>query len=598
MSIAGSVSFGGLGSGTDFNEMISQLKVAELYYATTLEKRQDKYDTQIKALDGLLDLLNELEDSTAKFADPSAFIKSLAESSNSSALSATADANAPASNNTVHVKQLATASIQSYAELFTKDENGNFEALTTDDGQPATFSYMMGDEEVTVELRDGDTIEDLVKAINSDADNPGVKASLISSGNGYVFQVQSTKTGKDNEVTLTGSNIMASDGNGGTQKMVDSSDTTSGWHKLEAQDAEFYLNGFEAQVLTSSTNSISGVIEGVTFDLKQVTDEPITITVKEDHSGIQESVEEWVGSVNKIFTMLQELTKVSEQSVSVSTNTDESTTVDLGSTFTGNSTIRMFQQRLKGLVSGSAAGLTAGEDSYSMLSMIGIKTNATQGTDYGLLTIDYEQLSAAISKNPQGVTDLFSASGGTTNSSNFKFQESVVGNAKAGEYEVKYDLTNGTSGTVIADSVTIGGYKATYSAESGLYTVTDKDSPAYGLSLSFANGELTKPTDDDGKPVTEKIYIQEGKADALVSFLKEETRFVEGYESLSPLATMKNNLKTQSDALYDKIEKEIDRVDAWEVREKAKYARLEVYMSQMNNQMSSIASAMGGLQSW
>ncbi len=599
MSIAGSVTFSGISSGIDWNDMVSQLKVAELYYANTLQTRMDKYDTQITALDSLLDLLNGLEESTAKFADPTTYITSSATSSNSDAVSVTVSAGASPSNTTINVNQLATASIQSYADLFQQDEDGNFEALTPSDGEyPMTFSYMMGDEEVTVNLWEGDTIEDLVTYINEDADNPGVKASLIPSGNGYVFQIQSTNTGKDNEVTLTGSTIQLSDGDGGYKNLIDDEDATSGWHKLEAQDAEYYLNGFEAQILTSSSNSISGVIDGVTFDLKMTSDTPITISVTEDMSGIQDAVEEWVGSVNKIFTMLQELTKVSSDSVSISTDTDDYESTDLGSTFTGNSTIRMFKSRLNELISGSASGLVSSSNSYSLLSEVGITTCATQGSEWGLLTIDYDKLSSAISANPESVVSLFAGSEGTTDSDNFKFHENVVGNAQPGVYEVSYELSDGNTGTLIKDSVTIGGYAATYSEESGLYTVTDSSSPVYGLSVSFSNGVLTKPTDEDGNAIQEHIYIQEGKADALVSFLTEETRFVEGYESLSPLATLKNSLKSQSDALYYKIEDEIARVDAWEVTQKAKYARLEVLLSQYSNTSSMNASALSSLGSW
>ncbi len=599
MSTAGSVTFSGLSSGIDWNDMVSQLKVAELYYANTLQTRQDTYDAQITALDTLMSLLNNLEESTAKFTDPTAFLTTNISSSNSDYVSATVTQGAPSSSNTVTVKQLATSSINSYADLFQKDEDGNFTALESADGTyPATFVYEMNGEEITVDIREGDTIEDLVAAINDDADNPGVKASLISSGNGYVFQLQSSSTGAENEVNIVSSNVLITDENGDTKAFIDENDTSSGWLKLEAQDAEFYLNGFEAQVLTSSTNSISGVIEGVTFDLKQASTTPITISVTEDTSGIYSAVEEWVDSVNEIFTMLQDLTKVSDQTVTVSTDADSSTTTDLGSVFTGNSTIRMFKSRLNELISGSASGLTSANNNYSMLSMLGISTSATQGTDYGKLVIDYSTLTTAIEDNPQAVVDFFSASGGTTDSSNFKFHENVVGNAVAGTYEVNYDLTNGDSGTVVTDSVTIGGYKATYSEESGLYTVTDSSSPVYGVSISFANGELTKPTDDDGNAIKENVYIQEGKAQALVNFLTEETRFVEGYESLSPLASLKNSLKEQSDALYDKIEDEIARVDAWEVTQKAKYARLEVLLSQYSNTMSANASALASAQAW
>ncbi len=614
MSIAGQVTIGGLGSGTDYAAMVEQLKEVEMYYANRLEYNKQDYELEVNAFNQLLGLMNKLEESTKNLGNTTSYIKSTAESTDEKAVSVTADKDAPEGTYTVDVKQLATASIHSFKDGFTKDEDGNFADLTTVvPGEEPSFTYSYQGEDHTITLSEGSTIEDLVNAINDDSANPGVKASLIPSAGEYIFQIQSLETGEEHAVELKESNITyvdPADPTGATHKsLISDVDPAADWHTLEAQNAQFVVNGFEAQVIESSDNSVEGVIEGVEFDLKKVTDEPITITVAQDTEDMKESITEWVDNVNDVLAMVQALQSVDDAAYQVDMNTasdylddngnetDESQMVDIGSVLSGNSSLRMFKSRLNDLVSSVASGFSStrnnglNEDTYSMLSEIGITTDPLDGATQGLLIIDEEKLDAAIKDNPNSVANLFAGEGGTTNSQNFRFVDNVADSAGPGNYIVDYTLSEGDTGTLDPDSVYINGAKATL--VDGKYTVTDSSSDAYGLSIAFSGGVLTKPKSEEGIYETETVNIMQGKAHALYEFFQAETRELDSdTDPMGGLVSARKSIETTIEDMEKKIEDEIARLDLWESRQKARYARLDAYLGVQNALLTSNAEAL------
>ncbi len=591
MSIAGSLSFSGLGAGTDFTEMISQLRTIKEIPVQRMETWKADWEARIDAFTEIIDLLNELQTRSDALTNLSSFQVSAASSSNTTVADVTCTNDALEGNYAFEVKQLATASIAATQTVYSKNDEGEWDALADENGDPITFSYTLGEdgETITVELDETSTIQDLVDNINNDAANPGVKASLVPTGNGYVFQIQSTETGEANQISF---------------------DTTldSDWNELKAQDAQFVVNGFDAQVLTSSDNSIDGVIDGVTVDLKSTGS--INITVAKDTSAMKEAVQEWVDVVNEIQSKLKELTSVSDSEVEISTDTstgnDSSTAAGvygIGSVLTGNYAVQLFQTRLNSLITSPATGFTSTLDSdgnfatYSLLSELGITTSTDEGTTYnGLLVIDEDKLDAAISGNPDAVAAFFASSEGTTNTSNFKFAN-ATDNAAAGDYDVTYDLDE--FGKVVTDSVYINGVLAVASADGKRYTVADSTNDAYGLAIEFASGSLTKPVDDDGNPITETVSLQRGKAYELSQFISNESRYVYGQnDSNSALAIVRSNYETIVENIETKISNEMDRLDFWETMQKARYARLDAHLGVQSALMTSNASALASAQTW
>ncbi len=263
----------------------------------------------------------------------------------------------------------------------------------------------------------------------------------------------------------------------------------------------------------------------------------------------------------------------------------------------GDSSLRLFKSRLNELISSTANGFSSTrdnglyEDTFSMLAEIGITTDAQEGATHGLLIIDEEKLDAAIKDNPHSVAELFAGEGGSTDSDNFRFVDNVADSADAGSYRVTYELSEGNTGTLIENSVYINGVQATYS--DGKYTITDSSSDAYGLSIAFSGGVLTKPTNSEGGLQSEHVNIMQGKAHELLEFFETETRELSSdTDPMGGLVSARKSLETIIDNLDLKIEDELARLDLWETRQKARYARLDAYLGVQNALLTSNAEAL------
>ena len=79
-------------------------------------------------------------------------------------------------------------------------ENMDFSA------EEATFSYMIGDKEVTISVSADTSLKALAEKINGDSDNAGVTATIINTGYGdkpYQLVLKADETGEDNRISIT-----------------------------------------------------------------------------------------------------------------------------------------------------------------------------------------------------------------------------------------------------------------------------------------------------------------------------------------------------------------------------------------------------------
>ena len=73
-------------------------------------------------------------------------------------------------------------------------------------GDEATFSYIIGDTEVSLSVAADTSLEKLAELINQDADNPGITASIINTGYGdkpFQLLLKADNTGEDNRISIT-----------------------------------------------------------------------------------------------------------------------------------------------------------------------------------------------------------------------------------------------------------------------------------------------------------------------------------------------------------------------------------------------------------
>lgn len=433
-------------------------------------------------------------------------------------------------------------------------------------------------------------VVDEINAIKGDDGQPLFKAQMVKwsdAEGGYSLEL---KTLSSQDVTVASGQFNTVGGN-------------ADWTKREAQDAVFTMNGLP-QEYTSSSNELKEVFPGLTVTLTDTGKTNLTVTT--NTSGLKEKVVEFVDAVNELLVKFRELTKVDtdkdvdklEGTYDGSDGTGAASLYNslyssqMGSILTGNYGVQLLNTQLKTTLTDRAKGFTPQDsngvgDVFASLSSIGIVMDSDEGSStFGQLKIlerrssedassgnldtssPYTSLDEALEKDPLAVAELLAGAGGSTGSTDIRFESSLSGVTKSGTYDVKYTVnSDGTVGDVY-----IGGTKAR-AAENGQYTVLDSGSPANGITISLTNLEPGEHAST--------VTIKQGKISELVDFLDYQTRndpaAIQGGKR-GALMVLKDNYKSIMEGIDVKIEREQKRLDTWETRMRAQFARLDTLL--------------------
>ncbi|MFA7624873.1 MAG: flagellar filament capping protein FliD, partial [Pusillimonas sp.] len=157
-----------------------------------------------------------------------------------------------------------------------------------------------------------------------------------------------------------------------------------------ATNAKISINGID---ITSQTNTIEDVIEGVTLTLNTADPaQTINLSVSRDDSAASKAITNFVNAYNALQGTVRSLT-------SYNTETQQ------GSTLTGDAVARRVQEQVRGILSVSAP-----DGDIRSLADLGIEFNYQNGE----LTLDNAKLSEALKNNLSDVTGFLNGSGGIT----------------------------------------------------------------------------------------------------------------------------------------------------------------------------------------
>jgi flagellar hook-associated protein 2 len=237
-----------------------------------------------------------------------------------------------------------------------------------------------GSAEITVEFETTDTLSDIADKIN--ASEARVTATVINDGGGtspFHLSLASDSSGVAGRfITRTG----------GLDLGLDTLD--------EGADARVFLGSSDparAVLLSSSTNSLDDVIQGVNLDLVSTSADPVTITVSQDRDGILSSIGAFVETFNTAIG------RIDFQSRFVP-STDETQPGDRGPLL-GDGTLLSLRAELYNTILGPSQD-TPG--SFDRFSDVGIQV----GED-GLLEFDQDVFNRAMAEDPESVEALFTA---------------------------------------------------------------------------------------------------------------------------------------------------------------------------------------------
>ena len=232
-----------------------------------------------------------------------------------------------------------------------------------------------GSYERVVDLDIGDTLNEVVTKIN--ASGIPVSATVVNTGAG------STPFRMNLSSDISGS---------GGELVVDTGGVDIGLQATSrGQDAKVFFGGDtpeESLLITSRTNTLSSVIDGVDIDLLKAGDEVVEVTVRRDTSGIEDAVANFVTTFNDSIERINDYDFYD-------TDTEQR------GILLGDPTLARVRNSLYRVVNQRAVNL---DGSFQFLTQVGIRV----GTG-GTLTFDRAKFQSAYESDPQGVADLFAA---------------------------------------------------------------------------------------------------------------------------------------------------------------------------------------------
>lgn len=375
-----SMTASGVGSGLDINSLVSQLMSAESRPMTALKTQEKTATTKLSAYGQLSSALASFQSSLKGLSATG--LGACSASSSSSAMSAATGSGAAPGTYSVDVTRIAQPHklcSPGYASASADLGTGNL-SIAVGNGTPVTLTPLTN------------SLAGIAEAIN--ASTLAVRATVINDGsaNGQRLLISGSDSGAANALTLSGSGALAAfsynpatplsftyDGSGNAPTMMSQTQV--------AQDALVSIDGLK---ITSSTNTLSGAIAGVTLQLAQATTTPASVQITRDDTAVKTAVNGFTKAWNDLRTL-------------VSAQTAYNNTTKTGAALHGDSGPRTLLSQLRATMTAAISG--AG--TYDTLSDVGLSFQKD-----GSLSVSDTKLQAAISTRPADLQQLFAGSGG------------------------------------------------------------------------------------------------------------------------------------------------------------------------------------------
>ncbi|HEY6513879.1 MAG TPA: flagellar filament capping protein FliD [Burkholderiaceae bacterium] len=305
------ISSPGVGSGLDVNSIVTQLVAIERQPITQLKTQASSLQTKLSAFGKLQSNLSALRDAASALTSPSAWSQTTGTSSDTASVSVTTDATNLPGSYSVQVTKLAqaqsnisktyTAATELVGEGTIRIELGTWGAANSFTANPAATAI---DIPVGPPAKSLAEVRDMVNAANA-----GITATVLSdaSGSRLVFRSSSTGAANGFKVTVTDADSNNVDTSGLSALAYDPSvGVVTMSQALAAANASALINGAP---VTSATNTLVNVVDGMTLQFQRETTTAVQITTAADKDSIRKKVEAFVTAYNDLNKELAAQTK-------------------------------------------------------------------------------------------------------------------------------------------------------------------------------------------------------------------------------------------------------------------------------------------------
>lgn len=366
--MAGSISSLGIGSGLDANSIVTKLMALEELPLTAMKAKSSTYSAKLSSYGQLKSALSTLQTAAKTLTDPAKLGAFSATVGDSSIIKAQASFFASAATYTVEVVSLATAQ-KRYSDTA---------YASTDVFGSGSLHFNVGGVDKEVVLSSGtNNLSDVRAAIN--AANVGVTASIISGDGGDRLVLTGATSGSAGAFTLT---VDSTDAN--LQSLANFNLAHA--FNSDAQDAQARIDG---ELVTSSSNTLTTAVTGLTLTLSKVGTTQLTIA--KDSSKAAEAVNAFVKAFNDAITRIK-----GDSIYDSATKT--------GKPLNAESTVRTVMAMLNDARTKTPASLVG--TPYETLSALGISIQKD-----GLLAVDSAKLTETINSSFPDVEKTLGAFG-------------------------------------------------------------------------------------------------------------------------------------------------------------------------------------------
>jgi flagellar hook-associated protein 2 len=376
-----SISSAGIGSGLDVNAIVTQLVALERRPIVQLRSEASRLQTQVSAFGQLQSRLSALRDAADRLTQPATWGVATATSSNPQAIGATSTGSPTPGAYSLVVDRLAAGQALASATAFANPsasvgsgtlriELGDFDAVPPVPKAGATA--------VEIVIEPGaDSLGAIRDRIN--AANAGVAASIVNDVNGSRLVVRSRETGAENGFriqVLSDGDGNPADGSGLSSLAFDPQGFSAMQRTLSASNARASVDGLWVE---SATNTLSGVVDGLTLQLNRAGPDPVNVVVTQDNEKLRKSITDFADAYNAVVKLLRDQTKFDPETKTAGA-------------LQGDRTGGMLLGQLRGLITGGseASGV------FTRLRDIGFDV----GTD-GSIKVENSKLDAALGRKDE-----------------------------------------------------------------------------------------------------------------------------------------------------------------------------------------------------
>ena len=397
----GSISSAGIGSGLDVASILTQLMAVEKRPLTLLQNQASGLNTRLSNVGKMQGYFSALLDKSNALTGTTLWGSTIATSADTAAVKVSTSSGAVAGNYAVNVSRLAVSQTVTGSALASSAATLGEGTLTIElgsygSGDPAAnFTAKSGSSAVTISLGARETslagIRDKINAAGA-----GVTATLVTDASGSRLSLRSKDTGAENAFRVSVVET-ADDGIAATGLSALAYDATVAASPMSrtarAANANLTINGI---AVTSASNTLSNVVDGLTLNLLKTTTGDVDVGVTDDTAAVKSAVTDFVSAFNTLASFIRTQTAY---------NADAKT----GGPLQGDSATLALQSQLRGVLNeGSSATST-----WSRLSDIGL----TMKSD-GTLETSETKLGNALGNLPE-LKKLLATDGSTSAESGF-----------------------------------------------------------------------------------------------------------------------------------------------------------------------------------